>query len=410
MLNRSLIFTIVLLTSCAVHAWGAEFDIVPSFSAKEEYNDNIQFTQDDRIHDFITTLSPGLKVTRRIERMEADLSARIDHLTYAHNNALDATSYMYSGTASYQVNPLLSVLAQGGYTKSANPTLTPAATGIVTVSGALYHIAASASAAYQFTEKAMGTFSYDYGKDYYDNPQYLPDDTQNANAGLVYDLGRYLPRLKGRMNMGYSYYYYPGDRIDTARATIGFSRDIDEMWSIHLDAGVRRTWSEVATQEFVPSATIVINGDTIPIAYQSTEVAVSKGGWGAVGNVSLKYAGERTSGSLSYIRDISPVSGLNGAAETDSTMLSAQHMLTETLSVSLTLGYYLLRTDPSQFSTTYNKENQSTFNMALHYAFSRDTSLDASYDYSWVDYPVSGTKASRQTVSLRLSTQYPLFE
>jgi len=38
-------------------------------------------------------------------------------------------------------------------------------------------------------------------------------------------------------------------------------------------------------------------------------------GWGWVGNVSLNYKGERGNGSLTYNRDITPASGLNGAVE-----------------------------------------------------------------------------------------------
>ena len=101
---------------------------------------------------------------------------------------------------------------------------------------------------------------------------------------------------------------------------------------------------------------------------------------------------------------------MNGTAERNATTLSAERKLTDKLSVSLSLGYYLLSSDTSQFSAEVNKQNTSDVNTAIHYAFSRDTFIEASYDYSWIEYPVAGTVARRQSVYLHLSTQYPLFE
>ncbi len=393
-----LILVYVFLMSCAVHAWGADFRMVPSFSAKEEYNDNIFLSAVNRIHDRITTLSPGLEMMHTSERMATDLSIHYDFLDYAANSSLNDTNYLYSGTASGRVSPLFSFSMQAAYAKYANPTLTsvPEYNGIVTVTSPLYQTTASASAEYQFAERDTATFAYKYTKVYYDNPQYLPNTSHDANAGFVYDFGR--SRLKGRMNAGYSYYYFPGSRIDSAKITIGFSRDIDETWSILMDAGVRHTLSQFTVQQFVPSTA------------QATEVTVNKGGWGTVGNVSLIYKGERTNGNLTYAHDISPSPGWNGVAERYSMTLSAQRSLTYELSVVLLLGYYSLRSDPSQFSINANKQNTSVVNTSLYYAFSRDTRVDASFNNSWIENPVSGTVARRQSVYLRLSMQYPLFE
>ncbi len=408
---RLVFFLSALLASCSMPAWCDELRLIPSLSVSEQYNDNILFTPNDKIRDFITTLSPGLGMTDRTERMDTELLARIDRLEYANNPDRDGTGYLYNGTATYRASELFSFSTGVSYAEYANPTLVTGLSGITTITSPWHQITASASANYQYTEKTGVIVSYSYGKDYYEGSQSTNDYiSQEANAGFTYDFGKYISRLKARLNAGYSTYQFPGSNVENAMATVGFSRDIDEAWGILIDGGIRRTWSEVLTQQFVPSTTIVVNGDTIPIAFYAADVTVSKGGWGAVGNASLSYRGERAQGSLTYTRDLAPAPGLNGTAERNATTLSAERKLTDKLSVSLSLGYYLLSSDTSQFSAEVNKQNTSDVNTAIHYTFSRDTFIEASYDNSWIEYPVAGTVARRQSVYLHLSTQYPLFE
>jgi hypothetical protein len=51
-----------------------EFKLTPSLAVKEEYNDNILYSTTNTQKGFITTLSPGLALTERTERM--DLAVR----------------------------------------------------------------------------------------------------------------------------------------------------------------------------------------------------------------------------------------------------------------------------------------------------------------------------------------------
>ena len=53
-----------------------EFKLTPSLAVKEEYNDNILYTQTDIQKDFITTISPGLALTDRTERMDLSYAGK----------------------------------------------------------------------------------------------------------------------------------------------------------------------------------------------------------------------------------------------------------------------------------------------------------------------------------------------
>jgi hypothetical protein len=408
---RLFIPAFALLVFYSIPVWGGEFRLVPSLAVREEYNDNIFYTQDYRKHDLITTLSPGLEITDRTERLDADISARLDQLYYSDNHEVDATNNLFNGTATYRFSPLFSFSAQAGYAKFANPSLVTGTTGIVPVVTPWHHETASASSDYRLTEKATTVFSYNYSKDYYDNPRYFGDSSHEVNAGLIYDMGKYVRSVKGRMNAGYSHFSIPGfSRVDSVMVTAGFSRDIDEVWSILVEGGVQHVWSEFTVQQLLPSATIVINGETLPIAYHIADISVTNEGWGNIWKASLKYLGEQSSGDFSYTRDLSPAYGLNGAAERNAVTFSAHRRLTYELSADVSMGYYFLRSDPWQFSAQAINQHTSIVNATLRYDFSRDTVVEASYAYSRIDNLASDTSADRQAVSLRFSTQCPLFE
>src|SRR5271157_2998914 len=97
---RYLLVVIVLL-SCPLLVWGNEFRLVPSISVKEEYNSNILLSTDSEKSDFLTTVSPGVEMVNRTDRLDTDLLVRLDRLEYLDNRDVSATNQMYNGKLHY---------------------------------------------------------------------------------------------------------------------------------------------------------------------------------------------------------------------------------------------------------------------------------------------------------------------
>ena len=76
---------------------GDEFKLIPSLALKEEYNDNIFFTEKARADDFITTVTPGLELIDRTEKVDVNLVARAHVLRYVNNTGLDNVDQNYLG-------------------------------------------------------------------------------------------------------------------------------------------------------------------------------------------------------------------------------------------------------------------------------------------------------------------------
>ena len=379
--------------------WGDDFKLVPSLSVKEDYNSNILLSATDVRKDFITTFSPGVEMVDRTGRLDTDLTLHLDQIEYADNQGLSGTNQQYSGTLNYLVSPLLSVSGGAGYSRNTNPTLQGiGSTGFITEAVPWNHITYSLSTNYQFTEETAGTLSYSNGRDYFDNPNFLSDTTRNGAAGLVHDFGEYFPTVKGRMNVVYSYYAYPNSRINSGMGTIGFSKNINEIWSVQVDGGVSNTWSRV----LVP---VQIIG--VPVTLL---VPINKEGLGWVGDASLNYKGEVGSGSFTFSRSLSPAYGLNGAAEQNALTLATQYQFSYEFSALFSAGYNSLKSLASEFSAQAISEQILRVNPGVRYEFSKDMALESSYEYDMVDYSTSKDKANRHIFSVRFYMQHPFFQ
>ena len=372
------VLVIILAVVCPAFAWGNEFRIVPSISVQEAYNSNILFSADDARRDFITTVSPGLEMVNRTERLDSDMLFKFDRFDYARNSGLSTTDQAYSGKLRYLVSPLFSISAEAAYVRDSRPDRDVGTTGIVLTTAPRRRLASSLSADYRLSEKAAVGVSYNYGRDHFGGLDYLNDESHDLGAGLVYDLGEYVPTLKGMVNAGYSYYRTSYLQLDSAITTVGFSRDINETWAVRVEGGVRRTWSKVALAWFTPVFDSSL-GSPILLGYEQVKEQVKNNGWGWTGTVSLNYKGERGDGSLAYSRDILPASGLDGAAERDSVTLSARYRLTYELSLFLTSDYYANKSDPSKFSAQVIDWQTFRINPGIHYEFSKDSGVEAAY-------------------------------
>jgi hypothetical protein len=389
----------------------------------------------------------------RTERFDADLSAQLDRLDYSDHRDLSATNPACSGKFTYRATPLLSFSSSAAYSKNSNPTLysgnpgqsiqpgtiiqlggdqttssnnppdtgqtdsgqtntgqsdkgqtgqvvSASSTPLPVVALSVKRLTASLSADYRLTEKTSVIGTYNYANDYYEDPAYH-DTSHDVNAGIVYDFGTYLPTVKGRLNVGYASFYLPDSRTFSTSCTIGMSRDFDELWSMDIDGGIRRTWSEIFTIGYVQDTSTTL---------QAVQVREDSSGRGWVVSVALNYRGERTQESLAFVRDLTLAYGLNGVAERNGLTLSTKYRMTHEFSALFSTSYAVLKSDPSLNSGQAIDQRTFDINAGIRYEFSKDTAVDISYDYTRVGYPGYDANAYRQFVYVSLRSQFPFWE
>ncbi len=440
-----------------------ELCITPSASIQQQYNSNILLNTDDVLttgfseSDFITIASAGIEMNNRTERLDSNVIARLDRLEYLDNRDLSDTDQLYRGRFRYRVTPLLTVSGRAGYQKRTNPAIdygmpfqippgtiifpppvpppppppgssgggpgsgTPGGDGQPTPPGAegplpvinvpRNTVSGAFSMDLQVTEKASTSLAYTYDKNYYSDQRYTDDLAHDVRASLEYDLSRHLPLTKGRIHAGFSAFDFASSQDSTLYGGVGFSRALNELWTVAVDGGLRRTSTELWTTECVP----LNPPDTLPC--KVVRKTLTDDNWDWLGGISMSYGGEYLTTTVSYNKSFAAASGLSGAAVRDTLAVSSQYRFTRTLSAILTTGYYRYRSDAFT-SSVYDIEQENLFvNPGVRYEFSRDVALEASYGYAWVtSCSSSGSSArtgcdeadaDRHIVSVRLSVQHP---
>ncbi len=429
-------------------AWSNEVCYTPTFAINEQYNSNVLLavTPENVREDYISILSPGLELSDRSQRFDSLLSLHWDDLLYSRNNDLNSIDQHYNGSVRYAATERLRFSADAGYQKVSNPSLgaasAPPAPGPGTIvvvvpsvggggssggggSGAgggsggggnaassgtsvavaapplvampVESVSASAGVEYQISELASLSAMYRFGWDSYEQPQYR-DSSHDAQAGLVVDMGRFVPRLKGRLNAEYSQYQLPNTRTINAMGTVGFSYDMSEKWSLLADGGYRRTDTETSANILVPF------GSQFPfpqfIVVQDTLDQTTRD---KVGHFALNYTGLKTGAELSYTHDFTMAylaSGHQAPAERKEVSAVGRYSMTGRLS-------FLLKAWYADYSTDHVfTQSQMSVSPSIRYDLTRDLALDAYYERLKVDYAASGI-AHRDLFFIRLSVRFP---
>jgi len=387
-------------------AKGDEFKLIPSLSIKEEYNDNLFFTEKDKKDDFITTITPGIELIDRTERLDLNLSARLGGLIYAKNEDLNFLNQIYSGRLRYLLHQKLKFSADGGFTKDFSPDRDIEVTGLVTKAIRRYKYNFGSGLEYTLTEKTKTEFSYSFERyDYERDPEFVDTISHGVNFGLIHDLSQQISNTLGRANLGYYRYKFQDTDIDYYYGTIGMSRAISEKWNILIDGGASYTHSEfdVERLELTPFLRIV------------REREKEKGvGWVAQATLSYRgektTKGEKTTGDLTFNHRMMPASGIVGVSERTSITLDIAHRFTYEFLGRLSVGYYLNRAERGKFSRASIDEATFRINPRVRYEFTKDIALEASYSFTLVKDKEADTDARRNLFMIYFIIQYPLFE
>ena len=379
------LFQVPLLLLLTGNGMADDFRVMPSVSLREEYNDNIFFSEDTVQDDFITTASAGLALRERTERLTADLVTRIDGLAYADHTELNDIEEYYKGSLGYQLNPFVKLSADAGYSVDSRPDRDIDVTGLVFSNDVRRRQSYSGAAEYQATEKTAFFSSYSYQDDQFEIEDTEEFTGQNVMLGLTRSLALIKPTAL-RFYGHYSHYDFFSSKVDNYSLTAGFSRQVTEKLSFILDAGPRYTeGSEKRTTN---------------TSYDS----------GLGGRFSLTYAEELTSADLSLFHEISGSGGRDGATERTGLQLAVKRRIADRSSVRLAIDSFLNKADRETAFVSDLDELTTTVSPSLHYEFTPEIFGEAAYRYTLVDDREVEHERHRNLVFIKLTYQYPVVE
>jgi hypothetical protein len=388
-------FCVVLLFISIVPGYvdesrGDDFRIVPSVSVREEYNDNIFLTEDDKIDDFITTLSGQLAIIERTERLNARLSARVAPFYYADNSDLDDVDQFYRGRVNYAMTPRLGAGGYASYIIDHRPDRAVETTGFVLGPVRRDLLFAGANLRYRLSEITAGSISYDYQDVDFDSEAFVDFTVQSARLGLSRDLRAWVEATTGRFSFAYQRYDSDNSETDSLVAIVGGRHRFSERLSLDLELGTRYTDSTFDTVEFDSFGRREI-------------VQKNKKSFGGLGEANLDYRWERTFSRLSAGHDIRPATGTTGVANRTAVYFRLRHLLFHNLSLGLFGSYIWNKADADEFSTQDIDREALTIRPSIRWNFYRRFNLDGGYTYSYVNNKASDQTPERNYVYLQVS-------
>ncbi len=435
-LQKKLILFLLLfvLISFFKSAKADDFKCIPFVDIKEEYNDNIFLDNKSTKNiekDFITTTSIGLKLHNRTEKINTGLSVRLDKLIYSDNSNLNDINKDYNGNFNYQLTPKTSMAANAGYKKDSrrdrdinitdNET---EATGLMLDNLTRTRHICGFSSRTMLNEITAISSSYSFTKNDFEEKEENDVRMNIINLEFTHNL-KFIDELAlGRLNIGYTKYnyldsetiipvqfnpfvtgrsyYFNGSETDSYSATIGVSRDINEIFNIFVNLGGRYTKSKSRTRRLIKREDTVL--------YDSGNIQYTNNSSGLIAQAAAAYTGELTNISLDFYHDIRGSSGSSGTTERTSVGLKLSRRFTYELKGSLSIKYSISKAGKGEFSSEGVDEKTWSIRPSIKYNFTNNLFIEAAYYFINIKDCEENTDANRNQVFIKISMDYPLFE
>ncbi len=388
---------VLLLFACLVclappGGAGAEgFDLVPNIALREEHNDNIFFSSADPLSDFITTVSPGLNIVDRTERLDLALSGRLDGIYYADASELDAVDQHYLGRLGYRFTERFGLLSDAGYIKDSRPDRDILETGLVQSAQTRKRRYFFLGGDYRTGENTSDNLAYRYEQSDYTDTQLADSRIHAVDFQHTWNARRIFEETTGHLDLGYANADFSTSRVESVSGTVGAAWNATELWRLKVDLGLRYTVTDYITNE--------------PAVQIDTTRKLS-----GVGKATVEYRGVYTLADLVFLHDIREAQGRGGTVSRTELSGWAGYRLSERFRLTLSAGYFLNRSQQGTVSVVEVDEQTLRLRPGLRYEFTDDLVAEAAYSYTRIRDDIDRTTAVQNLVFAQIYWQWPLFD
>lgn len=410
-----IVLKVVLILSgmiCPVCA-GPATVVVPFVALKQEYSDNIMFSEIQEA-DFITTLSGGMGLTYRTERIHAGLKGQLDQSLYRDYDELNALDKAASGSFSYLATERLSFSGSVRYANDSRRDRDAETTGLL-LSGERDSADVSLSSGYQFTQTVRGELTADYGQvDIKDDDQTEDDQIFSLGVRFSKNLSEMFKNTTGLLNLNYSRYTADEETVTTGAlltATVGqenqsdvfevstgFSKQVTALLSGYCLGGAALT----RTEEHVNMRqTLTDTGTSVSQIMVPGESSSSIGG---VLSAGLDYKGLYYDMGVSVSHDMRGASGTGGVVQRTRLSGNIRGRLTDTFTLTFDASCYLNRNDRDSQADT----DDLTINIqpGFRYTLGQGLVLSGVFRYTSVDDREDDMQREQKMISLLLKKEF----
>jgi hypothetical protein len=376
-------------------AYGDDFTLTPSISLEQSFKDNVLLepSTGEDVNDYVTTVSPSIRMHERTERLDLDVSGDLSRFLYRDNTGFDATDKSASSNLSYRISEISNLSLSAEYRDDSQPDRDINQTGLIldTTERILNQYNFTWSQA--LSEKTSWQANLSRDEETYKNPKYIDNSTNSIDLALSRNIEDFLE------NSSVS--------IDASFQRVDFSRSIEDHVDISsLSLGMQKNITQTISTQFsvgVQSSVSTFDAWFMPTLHERDQ--------GMVGQFLLKETLEYGERSLSISHNIGVNSGGSGLTNRTSVVFNVNRRFTEELSASLSCDYFQNKVGTSNVSTTNYDVQTFTINPGLSYQFNNSWRAIAQYEYIHIHEDTGNSSNIRaSTISMSITYSFKLME
>ena len=390
--------------------------VAPILSVEQEYSDNILFSSNFEEEDFITTISGGVEIQQKTERINAGLYAHLDQLLYWEFDKLNSLDKFFSGDVKYKTTEQLNLGATALYSQDSRRDRDTDTTGLL-ITGDRETARVSFLSDYLFSETTKGEITLGYGRVEIDDIWRTEgDDDFKVDISFSKNLNHRFKNTTGLLNLGYLRYVSDIETLSTGggltsqlfqkndsdilQFSTGFLKDITEIYTVYCQLGASYTFTseEVRFRQTLSGTDIVLGDVSTP--------EVDDNRLGGVFNVGVNYDGLYYDMGLSLSQDMRGASGTNGVVQRSSVAGNISGKITDKFSLTLNASCYLNQNERKAQPDT----DDFTLNIqpGFRYKITNDFTLSGVYRFTSVENRENSTTSERNMIYFVLRKEFEL--
>lgn len=348
------------------------------------YDDNLRFESRDEIARWGQVFRPQLSLLRESGRVRHRVDGALEFERYRNASALnsdnqfiDLSSLFRRERSEWQLDT--------GYHRTSTRDTELEDSGNLGVAERVENWYARPSARFQLSELRALNVGYSYRTTDYHSGAFTDFREHDFNVGHSWQAG---PRLVLTSGLGYQHYDAIGrdSEADTYNLNLGLRRDVSRRLRVALNAGVYHTRSETAFRS--PFGDLSTDDETTGFGFSS----------------SLTWLTELTTAALTLDRGISP-SSQGTVEERDLIRLAITRRVSERMSLKLDVDGS--RNNSVSADVGNDQRVYLSFSPGLLWQFTRDLSLDVSYQFRRQDGDNFDGVVEGNIVSFALTYEIP---
>ncbi|MFI5330365.1 MAG: hypothetical protein ACHQ2F_04935 [Desulfobaccales bacterium] len=369
----------------------ADWAVVPSVTARTEFNSNLNYDFTAPKADYIFTLAPtaNFNYTTDIGQLQGSLGLTGRH--YLSNGQIDHIDQNFQINGRYQAAPRLNLNLNAAYISDSSLQEEFATSGLIMTRTPRQSIQAGPGVTYALTERLSATVNYIFNKVNYQSPQFQNYTTQQAGLTLQQQLKNERTVLIGNF-LAQETHYPAGD--NDARSLgfqLGGTHKFSPDWEVNFLGGINISFLDFHTQ--------VLDFSQFPF-FTTNQAKVQQTTTSPFINLSFTHRWtDKFVISGAYTRN-QAASAVGSMSDTNQLNLSLSYTFSDRLSGNLSGSYVLNNqiSDQNGFKSDFIGVTPQ-----LTYRLTEEINLSPGYQFGLREDTSLGKSANAQTVFLMMT-------